>query len=402
MPNNALLLDAVLDIAEHAPESLPAVLAAVSDPAKADELAAEAAKTVADEEPDEDRDVFSSLLRTVFSAPGPPPRPNLVWKETTRRWINPHTGEDYDEHGNKPNDVRQLAHEPAHIAGWKAVVEKRKPASDGMDESHPDWQTYQEAGRRARAFHKEQKKLTAEQIPAAVDAVVKENDPQKIAALKQAYHVPAAAPVDHLKAAVVANHPATAPGSKADALDKLSKAKKIDPEQEGHAFDRDSIKVGGQFMKPSDLPIKPDENNIEYFDDRKFPARAVLQAALSPYIKQMGLDYKDRNAIHQDLPETTFTIADLHAGQPGVEESVVKKYIESGKLKSDNGEAVVIRWKGKNYLQDGHHRAVASVLTGQPTMKGKLIDLDYLQKATGGDPKKVDEAIANHPKPKAY
>ncbi len=30
-------------------------------------------------------------LRTTFSAPGAPPRPGLVWKEESHRWINPHT-----------------------------------------------------------------------------------------------------------------------------------------------------------------------------------------------------------------------------------------------------------------------------------------------------------------------
>ena len=43
------------------------------------------------------------------SAPGPPPRPGLVWNDTTHRWRNPETGEEH-EHPHPRDCGRQITH----------------------------------------------------------------------------------------------------------------------------------------------------------------------------------------------------------------------------------------------------------------------------------------------------
>lgn len=67
-----------------------------------------------------DRSTFSAFFRTTFSAPGPPPRPGLVWKEKTHRWINPHTGEETDPHTGQ-------VHPPTPAAAAAAALVSKAP-----------------------------------------------------------------------------------------------------------------------------------------------------------------------------------------------------------------------------------------------------------------------------------
>ncbi len=66
-----------------------------------------------------------------FSAPGPPPRPGLVWKESTHRWANPHSGEEHEHSGARvagdvsaqPASQQQPAeHEPAAREAARAIA----------------------------------------------------------------------------------------------------------------------------------------------------------------------------------------------------------------------------------------------------------------------------------------
>ncbi len=81
--------------------------------------------------------------KTTFSAPGAPPRPGLVWKDATKRWINPHTGEEVNAVGGTHSNTGH----PAHVSGYQTAM-NQKYAPKGMSPDHPDW------GHFANGFHK--------------------------------------------------------------------------------------------------------------------------------------------------------------------------------------------------------------------------------------------------------
>ena len=80
---------------------------------------------------------IQSLDGTSFTAPGPPPRPNLQWKGSTHRWIN-ESGEQYDVApiGHLPNTQDStfipLAHADAiHQAAASIVQEATSDPDTG-------------------------------------------------------------------------------------------------------------------------------------------------------------------------------------------------------------------------------------------------------------------------------
>lgn len=89
-----------------------------------------------------------------------------------------------------------------------------------------------------------------------------------------------------------------------------------------------------------------------------------------------------------DLPIATLRIADLTGTQPHVVASAVEEYIRNPtRLASVDGLGrasdlpVVMRFDGKVYLLDGHHRTAAQHLLGEERIGVRLIDLDAVPKA---------------------
>ncbi len=63
--------------------------------------------------------------------PGPPPRPNLVWKQETHRWINPENGKMHDHTGKEFSPGFHAGHQAASSILGEMAHDDREMRRDG-------------------------------------------------------------------------------------------------------------------------------------------------------------------------------------------------------------------------------------------------------------------------------
>jgi ParB-like chromosome segregation protein Spo0J len=86
------------------------------------------------------------------------------------------------------------------------------------------------------------------------------------------------------------------------------------------------------------------------------------------------------SATWLNVPVVELPISELVATQPGL-----LLHALSDKAPQPVGGDIfphVILWNGTYYLEDGHHRTVRARLSGQTTVKARLLNLDTVSKKT--------------------
>jgi hypothetical protein len=78
-----------------------------------------------------------------------------------------------------------------------------------------------------------------------------------------------------------------------------------------------------------------------------------------------------------DAPVQNVPITNLTATQP----TVIRQHVEKYAPPAARDPATVIRVGGESYLDDGHHRAIASYLAGDPTVPARVWSYDPLTKS---------------------
>lgn len=106
-----------------------------------------------------------------------------------------------------------------------------------------------------------------------------------------------------------------------------------------------------------------------------FEALMAMQGS-DPIHDQVEKLVEDRDSLFGKVPTVDYTIdrSTLVFTQPTVNGPKVKKMLDEG---VDGGSpAFIIRYKGSDYLMDGHHRFVACLLEKCETIQAAILDLD--------------------------
>jgi hypothetical protein len=118
--------------------------------------------------------------------------------------------------------------------------------------------------------------------------------------------------------------------------------------------------------------------------------------------KAVPFPYADKSAYKNDFtnseinqaiesaPKKAVPIAGLHAIQHSVKAEKVKEYIdhpnaipEGQRHPTHRGvidTPIIINYKGKRYIHDGHHRTVGEMLLGKKDIMARYVDLDTVKK----------------------
>jgi len=117
----------------------------------------------------------------------------------------------------------------------------------------------------------------------------------------------------------------------------------------------------------SKLASIPALKGQQYANDKDYiPAKKFFKINFNrPYAKYW-IGQKDKTGTIENV-----SIDDLIAGQSGLDRDLIASLIKSGYTTLP----VVVRYKGLNYISDGHHRIVAAKLLGQHSVKVKLVEL---------------------------
>lgn len=75
-----------------------------------------------------------------------------------------------------------------------------------------------------------------------------------------------------------------------------------------------------------------------------------------------------------DVPVRRVRIADLIATQPGVYLAPLAPY-RYGQPVGGDWFAHVIEWRGRQYLEDGHHRALRAALRGHRWLQARVLEV---------------------------
>jgi SPP1 gp7 family putative phage head morphogenesis protein len=87
----------------------------------------------------------------------------------------------------------------------------------------------------------------------------------------------------------------------------------------------------------------------------------------------------------------------LKATQEVVDRDRVKWLLEHPDHKPEDGEIRIVKYKGKNYIHDGHHRAIAAYLKGDTTVNARVIEVDQFGNVV--KPPVVPPVVVVPPKP---
>jgi hypothetical protein len=79
-------------------------------------------------------------------------------------------------------------------------------------------------------------------------------------------------------------------------------------------------------------------------------------------------------ALARRAPVVEIALADLVATQDGVAVGT----LDGMATTPPSDPPLIVRWRGVNYLNDGHHRATAAWLRGETRIAVRLLDLDAL------------------------
>lgn len=118
--------------------------------------------------------------------------------------------------------------------------------------------------------------------------------------------------------------------------------------------------------------------------------------------KAVPLPFADKNEYKKDFsnqeinqaianaPKRSIPIEGIHAIQHSVKDDRVKEYIDYPHVIPEGQRhpvhrgivdvPIVIHYKGKKYLHDGHHRTTAEMLLGKKEVLGRWVDLDNVKK----------------------
>jgi hypothetical protein len=110
--------------------------------------------------------------------------------------------------------------------------------------------------------------------------------------------------------------------------------------------------------------ILPDSTYCSY---SKLPFLAKMNALIGvDPAKDIKAYAKARKAFFYKLPEEQFSLDNLVVTQKVVNEAKIKANIEKGNFGKGGGTDVfVVRYRGKDYIIDGHHRVMAAKLSGK-------------------------------------
>lgn len=114
-----------------------------------------------------------------------------------------------------------------------------------------------------------------------------------------------------------------------------------------------------------------------------FPYRFVDRRVYEP-----KFETRDLNAAIDAAPVASVPLASLHGIQHTVARARVEQYVRNPRLQRrgtrspDHGGLVdlpiVVRYRGVNYVHDGHHRATADFYRGGRLLECRFVDLDAL------------------------
>jgi hypothetical protein len=128
----------------------------------------------------------------------------------------------------------------------------------------------------------------------------------------------------------------------------------------------------------------------------KMPVSETNKGVKVPFPFADKAAYKDRfsnseiNAAIESAPHRDVPLDQLHSIQHSVKPERVAQYIdhpdavpegaEHPTAKTPIDEPVVVKYGGKLFLHDGHHRSAAALLTGKKSIRARLVDLDSDEK----------------------
>lgn len=79
------------------------------------------------------------------------------------------------------------------------------------------------------------------------------------------------------------------------------------------------------------------------------------------------------SATWLEVPVRLVLLNSLIATQPGITFEALLRPV--GKSYSGDPFAHVVVWQGKNYLEDGHHRAVKAMLRGRVALLARVLEI---------------------------
>jgi hypothetical protein len=96
------------------------------------------------------------------------------------------------------------------------------------------------------------------------------------------------------------------------------------------------------------------------------------------------------NQAIDSAPKRSIPIAGLHAIQHSVKADRVQEYIDHPNIVPEGQRhpvhrgvvdvPIIIQYKGKRYIHDGHHRTTGEMLLGKKDILARFVDLDSVKK----------------------
>ena len=110
--------------------------------------------------------------------------------------------------------------------------------------------------------------------------------------------------------------------------------------------------------------------NEEYMTNSKVPL------ASSEEITGLRHAIKKYNKPHDSVPISFVAIKGLKATQKHADPKTIQNKINDKQLHTKNEPSVIYKYKGKEYIEDGHHKVAAAKEINRSTVAAHYHDLD--------------------------